>query len=90
MTPKDLKDLTPEEMDLSSRIFDLVLGRVLKAVYLGFDEAGRKNMATIFLSDDETQKEKFIKKHKADFKNIFTEEAKKIEKEIELEIENQF
>jgi len=84
-----LKNLSTEQMDLSSRIFDLVIGRVLKRAYLDFDQTEKENMEKVFLLDDNLQEEKFIKKYIPNFKNLFNEEMKKIEEEIKAEIEKQ-
>jgi len=81
-----LENLTEEQKRLGSRIFDLIVGRVLKRVYLSLDESGKKNMETIFLSDDSKEKEKFVKKYAPDFKEIFKEEAGEINGEITEEI----
>lgn len=75
--------------DSNSRVFDLILGRVFKIVYLGLNEKDKKVMEKVFLSGDEKEKDKFVKKYIPDFKTIFSKEAKNIEKEIELEIEKQ-
>lgn len=84
-----LKNLSVEQTDLGVRVFDLVIGRVLKRVYANFDEKGKADIEKVFLSDEDKEKEKFIKKYIPDFKKIFKEEAKKIEEEIKSEIEKQ-
>ncbi len=84
---KNLKELSASQIDLSSRIFDLVIGRVLKGAYSGFDEKTKKEMDETFLSDNDKEKEKFIKKNIPNFKKLFEEEAKKIEEKIKAEIE---
>ena len=86
---KFLKNLSESETDLNSRIFDLVIGRVLKRTYLVLDGKGRENMERIFLSEDKKEKDKFIKKYMPNFKKRFEEELKKIEQEIKTEIEKQ-
>lgn len=80
---------TPYQNDLQSRIFDLVIGRVFKDIYLNLDLGDREDMEKIFLSEDSKGKEKFLRKHKLNFKKIFDEETKKIEEEIKAEIEKQ-
>jgi len=82
-----LKNLTPEEADLNEKIFDLILGRVFKKAYLDLDQDERTNMEKVFDSDDEKEKEEFIKKYVLNFKDIFKIEAKNIEEEIKTEIE---
>lgn len=86
---KFLKELSAEQINLSSRIFDLVIGRVLKRAYLNLNEAERKDMESVFLSDNDKEKEKFIKKYIPNFKKLFEEAAKKIEEEIKVEVEKQ-
>ena len=82
-----LKNLTPEEADLNEKIFDLILGRVFKKAYLDLDQDERTNMEKVFDSDDEKEKEEFIKKYVLNFKDIFKIEAKNIEEGIKTEIE---
>lgn len=90
MAGKNILDkLSPEQATLNVRIFNLILSRVLKRIYLGLDEASRKKMEEVFISDDDKEKEKFTKKYMPDFKVIFEEESRKIEEELKLEIEKQ-
>jgi len=86
---KTLESLVADNDKLDSRIFDLVMGRVLKRVYLSIDEKDRWVMENTFVSEDEESKMKFIEKYMPNFKEVFKEEAKKIEEEIKLEIEKQ-
>jgi predicted glycosyltransferase involved in capsule biosynthesis len=86
---KFLENLSAEQKNLGSRIFDLVIGRVLKKAYLNLDEKGKENMEKVFLSDDDKEKENFVKKYMSNFKIVFEEEAQKIEEEIKAEIEKQ-
>ena len=86
-TNKFLEEMSPAQIDLSSRVFDLALSRVLRGVYINLGEEDRKNMETTFLSDDDNIKEKFIKKYIPNFKKLFKEEMKKIEIKIKAEIE---
>ena len=80
------KELSPYQKNLSLKIFDLVIGRLLKRVYSNFDEKDKKNMEKVFLSDGDKEKQKFIKKYMPNFEKLFAEEAKKIEEEIKMEI----
>jgi len=84
-----LENLTEEQKKLGSRFSDLVIGRVIKRVHSGLDEAGKQNMEKVFLSDDQSEKENFIKKNIPNFETIFKEEADKVEEEIKAEIEKQ-
>ncbi len=86
---KIVEELSEEQKNLSSRIFSLVIGRVLKNAYSGFDEKTKSDVDIIFNSDDEKAKEDFIKRHIPNFQKSFNEEAKKIEEEIKIEIEKQ-
>lgn len=85
----NLENLSSEQKALNERIFNLVLGRVFKTAYLSLAEDNKKEMEKVFISGDDNEKEKFIKKHIFEFKTIFKEEAKKIEEKIKIEIENQ-
>lgn len=83
------KNLSPEQQKLSSRFFDLAIGRVLKRAYHGLDVGGKENMKKVFLSDNDKDKEIFIKKYIPSFKKMFKEESDKIREEIKEEIKKQ-
>jgi len=85
-----LKSFTEEQKELGIRIFGLVNDRVLERVYSGLDEKNRENMEKVFLSDDNSAKEKFIKEYMPCFDKFFKEESKKIQEEIEIDIMNKF
>ncbi len=88
---KFLQKLSAEQMDFSSRIFDLALSRVLSKAYSDFDEKTKDDMKTVFGSGPkghpDEEKEKFIKKNISNFEKLFKEELKKIENDIKEEIE---
>jgi DNA repair exonuclease SbcCD ATPase subunit len=85
-----LKNQTEEQKQLSSRIFDLVVKRVLKKIYLRFSEEERVEMEKVFsLDGSESEKENFIKKYMFDFDEIFETEAQKIEEYLKLKIESE-
>lgn len=86
---KILEDLSDYQVSLSFRVFDLVIGRVLKRVYSDLDEAGKKDVEEAFLSDDDDRKDKIVKKYIPGFKELFEQEAYKIEEEIKSEIGKQ-
>ena len=87
---KFLENLSAMDTDLNSRIFDLIIGRVFKRIYLTLDKKGREKMERVFLSGDNKKKGEIIKKYMPNFKILFKEEAKKIKDEIKAEIEKQF
>lgn len=90
MTTVDyLKELSPSQADLSERIFNLVIGLVIKKAYFGFDEKIRKDMDAVFASGSDKEKESFIENNIPDFNKLFEGEVKKIEGEIKAEIEKQ-
>jgi hypothetical protein len=80
------EDILLDSSNITTRFFNLVIGRVLRRVYSDLDQQGKEKIEKVFLSDDGKAKEKFIKKYIPNFKKIFEEEAKKIEEEIEAEI----
>ena len=84
-----LNNLTLDQKTLNSRIFNLVIGRVLKNAYSGFDEKIRKEMDEVFLSGSDEQKAIFMEKNIPDFKKIFDTESIKIGEELKLEIEKE-
>jgi len=88
------ENLTRAQTDLNSRIFDLILGRVLKRAYLDFDKKIKQSVKELTDSGKNPStrlraSKKPAKKYMPDLKILFKEEAKKIEKEIEAEIEKQ-
>jgi hypothetical protein len=84
-----LNNLTLNKEKLNSRIFNLVIGRVLKKAYIGFDEEIKKDMDEVFHSGSDEQKAKFMEKNIPDFQVIFEAEAIKIGEELKLEIEKE-
>ena len=87
---KTVTNLSPEQENLNSRIFNLIIGRVFKKVYLDFNENQREDIKKILLLGNNKETEKFIKKNIPSFKKVFEEESKKIEQEFKEEIEKQF
>jgi hypothetical protein len=83
---KDKFTNTPSKSVMEAKIFDLVMGRVFKRVYLELDKADKKKMEEVFSSDDDKIKEEFIKKYIPNFEELFKEEAEKIGKEIQAQI----
>jgi hypothetical protein len=83
-----LDNLSDYQRALSLRIFDLVIGRVFKRVHLSLDTDGQKKIEQIFNSENNQEKEEFIKEYIPNFSELFEEETKKIEEEINSEIEN--
>lgn len=81
-----LQNLSEEQRELSSRFFDLVMGRVLKIKFLSLDEKGKKDMETIFDADSAKEKEEFIKNNISSLKATFEAESKKLGAEIEKQI----
>jgi hypothetical protein len=85
----NLEELSEEQKNLSARVFDLVIGRVLKNAYLDFSEEVKKEMDKVFNFGNGKEKEDFVKKYIPNFEKIFKEEAKKFEEEIKLDIASQ-
>jgi hypothetical protein len=84
-----LKELSPYQTELASRIFDLAISRVLKNAYIQLDEKTKGSMNIIFDLNNDQDKENFIKKNIPDFKELFEKELKNIEDSIKSEIEKQ-
>lgn len=84
---KFLENLSSKQIDLNSRVFDLVVGRVFKGIYRNLDAKAKDEIDTALFSSDDKEKERVIKKYIPNFKKLLKEETKKIEKEIRLEIE---
>lgn len=83
------EEQTDFQKEMGSRIFNLVIGRVLERVHAGFDAKGMENMEKVFLSDDDAAKNEFVKKNIPDFEKIFKEEVKKLDEELKIKIEKQ-
>lgn len=90
---KLFEELSEYQKSLGLRIFDLVLGRVLKRAYSEFDEKTKEDIEKVFSEEHDErpdeEKEKFIKKNIPDFEKLFKEESQKIEQELKAEIEKQ-
>ena len=84
---KFLDDLSLYQKELSLRIFDLVISKVLKNAYANFDEKTKEDMEIIFDSENTQRKEEFIKNNIPNFNELFENEIKKIENDIRREIE---
>ncbi len=84
---KTLDDLPDEQKKLGLRFFDLLIDRLLRRVYSSFDEKTQKEMDAVFSSESDDKKESFIRTNIPDFKNIFKEEAEKLEEELKKDIE---
>jgi len=82
-----LEELSPYQKELSLRIFNLSISKVLKNAYASFDEKTKEEMTIIFNSDNDDNKENFIKKSIPNFKEILEKETKMIENNIKSEIE---
>jgi len=86
--PKNISEnLSQEELNLVSRILNLILGRALKTAYLNLSGEIQKKMQEVFSIGIEGDIEKFIKKHIPNFNKILKEEAQKIQDEIKSEVE---
>ena len=84
---KFLENMSPVQIDLSSRIFDLALSRVLCRVYLSLNNKDKSTMENVMLSGSSNEKEEFIKNNIPNFKKLFEKEIKKLENEIKAELE---
>ncbi|MEI7424517.1 MAG: hypothetical protein WCK10_00095 [Candidatus Staskawiczbacteria bacterium] len=83
------KNISQKQEEMALRIFDLIIGRVLKQVYLRLDENGKKDAERVFTSNNDKDKDEFVKKYIPDFKKLFKEESKNIENELKIDVENQ-
>jgi hypothetical protein len=90
MEDQNVQGILSDHSDIITTISNLVIGRVFKRVYLGLDENGKKEMEEMFLSGDDKEKERFIKKHIPNFKKLFDRETEEIEGEISKKMKEQF
>jgi len=79
-------NISDKSAQMIVKIFDLVMGRVFRSIYLGLDDEGSKEMERVFLSENDKEKEEFIKKYMPNFEELFNEEATKIAQEIKSKI----
>jgi len=77
-----LKNIFEEHQNLIERIFYLILGRVLKNAYEKADDKEKPKIEKIIASGTNKEKNDFVKKYLPNFKEVFLEEAQKIEEEI--------
>ena len=87
MTDDFLENMSEEQKALASRVFNLVVNRVVKRAYSTFDEKNKEAIDEIFATGDDKEKEKFIKKNIPDLGGLFAEEHKKIEDELRADVE---
>lgn len=80
------KKPTEEQIILGSRIFDLVVDRVLKKMYEDLDDEGKADIEKVFLSNSDDVMSGFVRKNSVKFKKILKEEAGKVENRLKEEI----
>ena len=71
---------------LIDKMNDLILKRILKNLYSGFDDQHKKEMSDVFDSSKKKNKEEFIKNNLPNFDSVFEEELKKLSEEIKAEM----
>ncbi len=75
-----------EERKITKDLFELVLERVLKNLYLSLSESDKKKMNDIFLSQNQELQEEFITTHLPNLEDVLYKEMGKIESEIKKDI----
>ena len=74
------------EKKIVQDFFDLALERILKNLYLSLGEDGRKKMAEIFLSQNQTLQEEFITTNLPNLEGILRREIEKLGEEIKVDL----
>jgi len=74
-----------QSKELGVRVFNLVFGRALKAVYLSLNKQDQEVMEKIFMEEDQKKQTLFLNKHV----KIFSESVEKELKEIEEKLKNE-
>lgn len=77
-----LNNLPPEMKSTVSQLYDTVLERSLMRAYKNLDNEKKAMMAKIFNSDNEEEKNNFLRDYLGNLQDIMMEEAKKIVTEI--------
>lgn len=79
-------NISGEEKKIAQNLFDLLLEKVLKQLYLSLNEDGKKKMAEVFLSQDQKLQEEFITTHLPNLEDVLHQEAEKIREKIKADI----
>ena len=77
-----LNNLPPEMKNAVSQLYDTILERSLMRAYKNLDNEKKAMMAKIFNSDNEEEKNNFLRDYLGNLQDIMMEEAKKIVTEI--------
>jgi len=75
--------------EISFRIFDLIIGRVLQEMHSDLNENEQAKMEEIFNAEDKTKQQEFIEKNMPKFKKFFVRELEKVQQEIILEVKKE-
>jgi len=77
-----LNSLSPETKKLLLNLYNSLIEKTTLQIYNNLDEEIKGDFVRILNSGSEKEKEEFLKKYFADFKNLFWKETKKIISEI--------
>lgn len=78
--------ISDEEKKLTQELFDLSLERVIKKLYLSFNENGKKEMTEVFLSQNQKLQEEFIITHLPNLEDALKQEIEKLGEEIKIDV----
>jgi len=82
MQQKFLNNLPPEMKSTVSQLYDTILERSLMRAYKNLDNEKKAMMAKIFNSDNEEEKNNFLRDYLGNLQDIMMKETKKIVLEI--------
>jgi len=82
MQQKFLNSLPPEMKSTVSQLYDTILERSLMRAYKNLDNEKKTMMAKIFNSDNEEEKNNFLRDYLGNLQDIMMEETKKIVTDI--------
>lgn len=88
MQQKILNNLPPEMKSTVSQLYDTILERSLIRAYKNLDDEKKTMMAKIFNSDNEEEKDNFLRDYLGNLQDIMTKETKKIIIEIKEQSAN--
>ncbi len=74
--------LTAEQLEVTKRVFELTVARVLKRTHITLSDEEKQIMEAAFISGDDKRKLEFMEKKIPQFADWFSEELTAVEKEI--------
>ncbi len=74
--------LTAEQLEVTKRVFELTVARVLQRTHVALSDEEKKAMEAAFISGDDARKLEFMEQKIPQFADWFSEELTAVEQEI--------